>query len=597
VSDLPFSPDALREKYRIEREKRLRAEGSNQYHALADHFAEDDPFTQRRERAACEESVDVAIVGGGFGGMLAAIALRQAGVHRFRIVEKAGDFGGTWYWNRYPGARCDVESYIYLPLLEETGYVPTERYATAPEIFAYCQQLGRQFDLYESALFHTEVEDLRWDDTDNHWVMTTDRGDCIISRFAIVAGGVLHKAKLPGIEGIESFAGHSFHTSRWDYAYTGGSPAAGMDRLADKRVGIIGTGATALQAIPHLAESAQHLYVFQRTPSGVGVRGNGPTDREWFASLKPGWQQERLDNFTFLTGGGYDGTVLVRDGWTQVFVSQSEAALQDPANAAALRELADFRNMEEVRARASAVVKDPRTAEALKPYYNQMCKRPCFHDEYLETFNRDNVTLVDTDGRGVERITPSGAVAGGVEYALDCLIYASGFEVSTDYTRRLGFEIRGHRGLTMTERMAEGATTLFGVHRRDFPNLLLFASAQCAAPINYVHVLIELSRHSAYVIQRALAAGVDKVEPSAEASEAWFATIRSRLQAAGSFQSECTPGNFNNEGNPGELVERNAVFLGNALDYFAILREWREAGDMQGLILESRADELRHSAG
>ena len=586
IDDLPFSPEALREKYRIEREKRLRPDGVGQYRDYEEHFSEDDPFATRVEREARVESVDVVIVGGGFGGLLAAIALRNAGVNSFRIVEKASDFGGTWYWNRYPGARCDVESYVYLPLLEETGYVPTERYTTAPEIFAYCQLLGKKYDLYDSALFQTEVSDLRWNEQSNRWELSTDRGDRISSRFAVLAGGVLHKPKLPGIEGIETFEGHGFHTSRWDYAYTGGSPTGGMTNLADKKVGIIGTGATALQAIPLLAESAKHLYVFQRTPSGVGVRDNGPTDREWFSSLKPGWQQERMDNFTLLTGGGYDGKVLVRDGWTNVFVSQAEAALQDPENAATLRQLADFRNMEEVRARVDSVVKDPKTAEALKPYYNQMCKRPCFHDEYLETFNRDNVTLVDTDGKGVERITPKGAVVAGTEYELDCLVYASGFEVSTSYTRRLGFEIYGRDGSTMSDHMAKGASTLFGLHRRDFPNLLAFSSAQCAAPINYVHVLLELSRQAAFVVQHAIEAGADFVEPTEEAADEWYATILERLQYAGDFQSECTPGYFNNEGNSSGFVMRNAVFLGNQLEYFDALRKWREEGKMRGLAIE-----------
>lgn len=297
-----YSPEALREKYRIEREKRLRPDGDTQYIDPAEVFADfdKDPYVEPGfTRPAVDEAIDVLIVGGGFGGMLAAVRLRQRGVHSFRIVEKGGDFGGTWYWNRYPGAACDVESYIYMPLLEETGYIPTEKYAKATEIFAHCQRIGRRFDLYPTALFQTEVEQMDWDEAAKRWTVTTSRGDRLAARFVIIAGGILHKAKLPGIPGIETFAGHSFHTSRWDYAYTGGSPDNPlMERLADKRVGIIGTGATAVQAIPHLGAAARQLYVFQRTPSSVGPRDNRPTDEAWAKSLKPGWQRERMLNFT-----------------------------------------------------------------------------------------------------------------------------------------------------------------------------------------------------------------------------------------------------------------------------------------------------------
>ena len=288
-----FSPDELREKYRIEREKRLRADGNAQYRDFSGVYKDfdADPYVEpgfRRDPVIDE--VDVVIVGGGFGGMLTGARLRQAGVDSFRIIEKGGDLGGTWYWNRYPGAACDVESYSYLPLLEETGYMPSEKYAKAPEIFAYCQLLGRTFDLYRGALFQTQVAGVEWNEETRTWMVTTSRDDQLSARFVVVAGGVLHKAKLPGIPGIETFAGHSFHTSRWDYAYTGGSPQEPMEKLADKRVGIIGTGATAVQAIPKLAETAGELYVFQRTPSAVGPRNNRPTDPDWFASLKPGWQ-------------------------------------------------------------------------------------------------------------------------------------------------------------------------------------------------------------------------------------------------------------------------------------------------------------------
>ncbi|WP_395839088.1 flavin-containing monooxygenase [Cystobacter fuscus] len=588
--EVSFSPEALKEKYRLEREKRLRADGNAQYVDLSGVYADfdKDPYVEPGfTRPAVTEKIDVLIVGGGFGGMLAGVRLRQAGVESIRIIEKGGDFGGTWYWNRYPGAACDVESYIYLPLLEETGYMPTEKYAKAPEIFAHCQRIGRQFDLYKAALFQTEVEQMHWDEDARRWSVTTDRGDKLAARFVIIAGGILHKAKLPGIPGIETFKGHSFHTSRWDYAYTGGSPTSGMDKLADKRVGIIGTGATSVQAIPHLGAAAKQLYVFQRTPSGVGVRDNQPTDPEWVKTLKPGWQQERILNFTALVSGRQQDVDMVRDGWTYIFQDNDSRRAETPEQAAELRQLADFRKMEEIRARVDAIVKDPATAEALKPYYNQMCKRPCFHDEYLDTFNRPNVQLVDTEGKGVERITSTGVVVKGKEYEVDCLIYASGFEISSEYTRRLGFDIHGRGGKSLRESWAEGAATLHGMHSRGYPNLLMFSLTQSGWAINFVSILNEQSQHAAYIIGRCLKQGIETVEATEQAQQQWWEVILGSLMKQASFGGvECTPGYFNNEGAPPPpSTMRNAPFSGGTIEFIELLRNWREGDELAGLEL------------
>ncbi|MDC0743868.1 flavin-containing monooxygenase [Polyangium mundeleinium] len=583
-----FSPEALQEKYRLEREKRLRADGSTQYLELSKVYADfdKDPYVEPGfTRPAVTETIDVLIVGGGFGGMLAAVRLRQAGVHSFRVVEKGGDFGGTWYWNRYPGAACDVESYIYMPLLEETGYVPTEKYAKATEIFAHCQRIGRQFDLYKAALFQTEVEQMDWDEEQRRWMVTTNRGDKLAARFVVIAGGILHKAKLPGIPGIETFKGHSFHTSRWDYAYTGGGPAGSMTRLADKRVGIIGTGATAVQAIPHLGASAKQLYVFQRTPSGVGERNNQPTDEAWAKTLAPGWQRERMINFTAIVSGRKQDVDLVKDGWTYIFDDAETRNATTPAEAAGLRQLADYRKMEEIRARVDSIVKDSAAAEALKPYYNQLCKRPCFHDEYLETFNRPNVELVDTDGKGVERITPTGVVVNGKEYPVDCLIYSTGFEVSSEYTRRLGFDIRGRGGKSLRESWADGPTTLHGMLTRGYPNLLIFSPTQSGWAINFVHVLDELAQHAAYIVERCLKQGVETIEPTEQAQQQWWEVIMGSLMtnpiAFGG--PECTPGYYNNEGILALSLARFAAYNGGTLEFFEILNNWRKADDLAGL--------------
>jgi cyclohexanone monooxygenase len=578
--------DELREKYRLEREKRLRADGNAQYQPLneANERLNADPYVEPGfTRDAVIDTIDVAIIGGGFGGMMTGARLRQQGVDSFRIIEKGGDFGGTWYWNRYPGAACDVESYCYLPLLEETGYMPTEKYAKAPEIFAYCQLLGRHFDLYEGALFQTEVRDVDWDDSAQRWTVTTSRGDQLSARFVVIAGGVLHKAKLPGIPGIETFAGHSFHTSRWDYAYTGGAPLAPMTQLADKRVGIIGTGATAVQAVPKLAESAEQLYVFQRTPSTVGARNNRPTDPDWFASLKPGWQRERIRNFTSLVTGKQPEVDLVQDGWTEVLRTDTRKFPDTPEEGAELERI-DLENMEANRARIDSIVTDPATAEALKPWYSIMCKRPCFHDEYLASFNRPNVQLVDTDGQGVERITPTGVVVGGVEYPVDCLVFASGFEVSTDYTHRLGFDPRGHGGVSLSEAWEEGPGTLHGIFTRGFPNLMMLSHVQGFQAVNFVHPITEISVHIAEIVRQCKDEGIVELEPTVEAQEEWFGVVMGTVMGYGRYNLTCTPGYLNNEGATGTMrAARASAFLASAIDLIELLDNWRAKGDLAGL--------------
>ncbi|MBI1843003.1 MAG: NAD(P)/FAD-dependent oxidoreductase, partial [Actinobacteria bacterium] len=442
-----FDPDALREKYREERDKRLRDEGNDQYIEVTNEFAVylQDPYVAPFEREPLTDEVEVVVIGGGFGGLLAAARLREAGVEDIRIVEKAGDFGGTWYWNRYPGAQCDIESYIYLPLLEEMNYIPTEKYSHGPEILAHARAIGERYELYDNACLQTEVTGMTWNDDDQRWIITTNRGDRMKARFVAMSNGPLHRPKLPGIPGINSFKGHTFHTSRWDYDYTGGDSTGGLSGLKDKRVAIIGTGATAVQCIPHVGEAAQHLFVFQRTPSSIDVRNNQPTDPAWVETLEPGWQKNRMENFNTLVSGGFTNEDLVNDGWTDIigkllFRMRSGDNIDfTPEGLMATVELADFEKMEEIRSRVDTIVEDENVAESLKPYYRQFCKRPCFHDDYLDTYNRLNVTLVDTQGKGVERITERGVVVDGTEYEVDCIIYSTGFEVGTAYTRRAGY--------------------------------------------------------------------------------------------------------------------------------------------------------------
>lgn len=593
ADDLGFDPNALREKYRAERDKRLRADASEQYVEIAGQFAHylEDPYVEKIERAPVVDEVEVVVVGGGFGGQLAAARLREAGVEDIRIIEKGGDFGGTWYWNRYPGAACDIESYIYLPLLEEVGYLPVEKYSRAPEILRHSRAIGETFDLYKGALFQTEVIEMRWDEDTSRWTVSTNRGDALKARFVVMANGPLHRPKLPGIPGVEGFKGHSFHTSRWDYAYTGGDSNGGLTGLKDKRVAIIGTGATAVQCVPHLGEWAKELFVFQRTPSSIDVRNNRPTDPAWAQSLTPGWQQERMDNFNILVSGGFADKDLVNDGWTDIIgnilllARKKMEAGETVENPAELMQLADFKKMEQVRARVDAVVEDPAKAEALKPWYNQFCKRPCFHDEYLTTFNRPNVHLIDTKGKGVERITEHGVVVEGKEYEVDCLIYATGFEVGTDYTRRSGYELYGKGGKTLTQKWANGAETLHGLLTRDFPNCFIVSNVQSGFSANFPHMINEQSKHIAYVIQNAMARQARTVEPSAEAEAAWVDTIVKLAIMREAFLKECTPGYYNNEGQPEAMTVKNGSYGAGPVAFVKVLEAWRDEGELKGLEL------------
>lgn len=592
--DLDFDPDALRDKYRTERDKRLRQDGNDQYQEVLGDFSRyiDDPYVEPGfSREPLTDTMDVVVIGGGFGGLLTGARLREAGIKDIRIIEKGGDFGGTWYWNRYPGAACDVESYVYLPLCEELNFVPREKYTRAPEILAHSRAIGEKYDLYRDACLQTQVTGLEWDEASAHWIIRTNRNDEMRAKFVCMSNGPLNRPKLPGIPGIEKFKGHTFHTSRWDYAYTGGHPEGDLNKLANKRVGIIGTGATAVQCVPHLAASAKHLTVFQRTPSSIDVRANTPTDPDWAAGLKPGWQKARMDNFNVLVSGGYQKEDLVNDGWTEIIrnlatlVNFSSDEPMDPAELMAKMEIADFQKMEQIRGRAEAIVSDPAVAESLKPYYRQFCKRPCFNDEYLQAFNRDSVTLVDTQGKGVDAITEKGVIANGVEVELDCLIFATGFEVGTDYTRRAGYDLKGRDGLSLSDKWAAGVSTLHGLHSRGFPNCFIISHAQSGFTVNFPHAMNEQAQHIAYIVDHCLGTNIQTVEASAEAETAWVEEVMSLSRFSESYQASCTPGYYNNEGKPNPLTARNGSYGAGSVPFFEKLKAWREEGTLAGLEL------------
>ena len=588
-----FDPDLLRDRYRDERDKRLRADANEQYVEMKGQFAHylDDPYVEVQERPALFDEVEVAIIGGGFGGLLVGARLREAGIEDIRLIEKGGDVGGTWYWNRYPGAACDIESYVYLPLLEEVGFMPSRKYATAPEILQHSRNIAQHFRLYDNACLSTEVTDLTWDDGDRRWIISTNRGDRMRARFVVMANGPLHRPKLPGIPGIEQYQGHSFHTSRWDYEYTGGDANGGLDRLHDKVVGIIGTGATAVQCVPHLGAGAKELFVFQRTPSSIDVRNDRPTDPEWAASLEPGWHRRRMDNFNNLVSGIPEPEDLVNDGWTDIIGNllirlRKGQGEMTPDGIARTMELADFEKMEQIRARVDEIVLDPVMAEALKPWYRQFCKRPCFHDDYLPTFNRPNVTLVDTDGKGVQEINERGVVVNGQQFDLDCLVYATGFEVGTEYTRRAGYEVHGRDGITLTEKWADGAATFHGFFSRGFPNCFIVSVVQSGFSANFPHMLDEQSKHLAYVLDKVQRSGVTLVETTQEAEDAWVQTIVEMAQYNVKFLEACTPGYYNNEGRPADRTVRNGSYGAGSPAFIRVLEQWRANDELAGLELQ-----------
>jgi cation diffusion facilitator CzcD-associated flavoprotein CzcO len=580
---------AIRDRYRQERDKRLRSDGNAQYQRLSRALAQStaDPYLPVVERAPVRDHVTFAFIGGGWGGLVTCARLVEAGIRDVRILDKAGDFGGAWYWNRYPGAQCDTASFVYMPLLEETGHMPSEKYAHGPEILEHARRIGRHYALYERALFHTGVDELEWDEAASRWIVRTDRGDEFTAQFVGMGLAGLHVPKLPGIAGVASFRGHSFHTSRWDYAYTGGDPlGAPLDALRDKRVAVIGTGATAVQCVPHLARACKELVVFQRTPSSVDARNNTPTDPAWFAQIAQlGWQQHWMENFTDLQTGAGASEDLVQDGWTEIAarirgrISKLPREGLTPQKMLEAFEDSDLEKMNEIRARVDAIVKDPETAQKLKAWYRQLCKRPCFHDEYLQAFNLPGVRLVDTDGKGVERITERGVVAAGTEHEVDCIIYASGFELGGAHCERMGFDLIGRDRVRLSEYWSDGLRTKHGVHVHGFPNAFLVQPVQGANLIsNIPHNLVEAGRTIARVVAHARAGGFAQVEVTKQAEDAWIALL---LSGPGRMlgSQECTPGYYNNEGqDPGPSARLYVGYPYGASAYFRYLAKWRDTG-------------------
>lgn len=581
----PSERDAeLKRKYLAERDKRLRKDGDRQFIEAKGEFANFafDPLTAKpAARPAVSEDIDVLVVGAGFGGMITGAELRNAGVSSFRIVDIAGDFGGTWYWNQYPGVRCDIESYLYLPRLEEVGTVPTERYATGSEILEHTQRFARHYQLRERALFETKVESIVWNETKARWYVTTNRGDELRARFVTLNQGPLSKVKLPGLEGIRDFKGKIFHSSRWDYDYTGGSSVGGMNKLTDKRIGVIGNGATGIQIVPKLAEHAQRVYVFQRTPSAVAPRNNRPTDLNWYKNLPTGWQKERMDSFLGVLKF-MPVKDLVNDCWTDFYVRVARVIGEakragGPVDMHAVMQSVDFKKMDDVRAHVADVIKDPVIAEFSKPWYNFLCKRPLFSDDYLQVFNKPNVTLVDTDGRGVDRITETGLISNGKSYELDAIVFATGYDVGAAPNKVGEYKLQGRGGLTLDQKWANGVCTVHGTQMSGFPNLhIVGAAAQGTIVFNYTNVLEIQAKHAVDQIAQCLSMGVASCEVTETAEAKWLETMKKNHHDLSYFHEECTPGFLNNEGKHKEKPTFvGAAFGAGTLEYRRVTDEWR----------------------
>ena len=554
LTTLPELPPGA--TFNAEEQARYRAfkdvrRGAADYMAMEGEFARyltDVYSTDPVEREALSDECEILVVGAGFAGLLLWHKLKAAGFTDVRFCEKGGDVGGTWYWNRYPGIACDVESYSYLPLLEETGYVPTMKFASGFEILEYCQRLAETFGFYDHCLFHTTVEETAWDEAAGRWIVTTDRGDKMRARFVLLANGILTTPKLARIAGMQAFKGESFHTSRWDY---------NID-LAGKRVGIIGTGATAVQAIPELAKTVGELYVFQRTPSSIDVRDQRATtdeERQTWAN-EPGWARARRARFARISAGRT--AMQANDDYLSGKVADFKVR-KEYAGMLSQEELLDkqleanFRIMEQIRARVDAIVKDPKTAAALKPYYPFGCKRPTFHDEFLPSFNLPHVHLVDTAPSGVAEINERGVVHDGVEYPLDVLIYATGFQWMATSTFNM---ITGRNGQTLKQKWeAEGTRTFLGLHSRGFPNLFIIAGPQGGGgSFNFTDAIEAHGDYVVWLLREMRDRGVTTVDVRSDPEQAYAEHCRQSDMATAPLRDCISYYNGHGDAEPGSLA-------------------------------------------
>ncbi|KAK7048657.1 Phenylacetone monooxygenase [Favolaschia claudopus] len=622
--------EAIRQKYIDERNKRVRSDGLNQFLKVTDSdkykYLDDDPWVDHESlnRAspaiADGDEVKFLIVGAGFGGLLFAVQLIEAGFSAadIRLVDSAGGFGGTWYSNRYPGLMCDIESYIYVPLLEETGYMPKHRYSYGAEIREHTERIAAHWGITDNALFRAHCHSAQWDDSAKRWNvhLTENRGPIeapkevhVKAQYVLLASGAFNIPQIPRLPGFAQFNGQHFHTSRWNYDITGGSQADWtLDKLKDKSVGIIGTGATGVQVVPQLAKWARHLYVFQRTPASVDVRGQRPTDLDEWNKITAarGWQRIRSENFNTRLVNTPVGENLVDDSLTHI---PSYSAVMGtpgiispdklPEHIAKLH-AHDLERSERIRARTSEVVKDPTTADKLKHWYPAWCKRPTFHDDYLPTFNLPNVTLVDSDGKGPDAVTEGAIIVDGVPYPIDVLVLSTGYSLAVEGSsgspaqRANGMKVAGRDGLDMDELwLKEGAGTLHGVASHGFPNLFVTGIVQTGVSANFTFTLMLLTSS----IAKTLAAAERRVVPSNRvtvevtkaAQDEWVAEVLKRSNRLAVMRA-CTPSYFNGQGAIDRITDpqkqmkasRGTTWGEGVVNFTELLTAWQEEGELRG---------------
>ncbi|TLD18573.1 hypothetical protein PspLS_10156 [Pyricularia sp. CBS 133598] len=586
--------DEIKQKYEAERTKRLRSDFQKQYvntvssdypsQLSADPWIDYDALAAQEPPIVDGGEVKFLISGGGALGLTCGYYLTQGGVSPFDIciAEIGGGYGGTWYWNRYPGIMCDVEGYCYMPLLEEFGYKPKHRYSYGQEIRGQIERIAKRTGLDERGLFGTRVVKQTWDEKSGRWIVDLVRNLgphgqhnwTVKAQYVLVANGSFPSAKIPNLPGLGDLIGGDvkvIHTSRWDWKYTGGTQdVPDMVNLKGKKVAVVGTGATAIQVVPEVAKWASQLYVVQRTPSYCGPRNQVETDAEAWRKVayKKGWQRERQRNLNQLMVDEEPdlGEDLIKDGWTATpaaggfLGSRKKGIIATPEQVKQhIDEMIqlDIERTTYVRNHIKTVVKNPETADKLSPWYYSWCKRPSFHDHYLQTFNQDNVTLVDTDGKGITGYTSKGLIANGENIDVDVLILATGFQLfgtNAKISDSTGSTIIGVNGLHMDEawRAKNFLTPYMGLSMREFPNLFALFFTGSGTSYNLTSPQGYLARLIAHVVSNIERQTGDKsnrvvLRPTIAAQEEYSAELRKNV-AWKSVMKICTPTYFTGEG-------------------------------------------------
>ncbi len=472
-----------------------------------------------------DTDVDVAVIGAGFAGIYLLHRLRQAGFTA-TVLEAGDGVGGTWYWNRYPGARCDVQSMEYSFGFDEDleqEWEWTEKYATQGEILGYLEHVVDRFDLRADIRLGARVTSATFDEWTGTWTAETESGDRVVSRFVVAATGCLSSANLPDIEGRDSFEGPTYHTGRW--------PHEGVD-FTGRRVAVIGTGSSAVQSIPLIAAQADDLTVFQRTPTYAVPAYNELLDAERQADVKRRYRDIRAANRTSMAGfGAMNGVAALPRPMAELTPAEREAALEERWQIGGLGFIGAFADTlinpeanevaaEFVRAKIRAIVDDPAVAELLSPTQTIGCKRMCVDTGYYETYNRPNVHLVDISGGGIDRITPSGVVANGHEHEVDDIVFATGFDAMTGSLDKI--RISGVGGRVLTDAWAEGPVTYLGLGVPDFPNLFLVTGP--GSPSVLTNMVTSIEHHVEWIVaclDDMRRDGHDRIEADRAAADAW----------------------------------------------------------------------------